>query len=478
MKITYMLSPTTPYITHSQASNILSENLKRDERLDVSFNLSILSLSMRILSEKNALMEIMGDSTVETVYKKPQLAQNFLRILGGLFSNNEEFFQQVNYTIKTEIVLMTCWTIHSIPLIAYLLNSGRRIVMGGSFCNSYPTEFIRSILKEAGAQNLENLVVVRGYAGVNTDIHKIIIDWKDVDLPETDFRDMWISNGDHIKDYLNLLSRCRGVDNTYYSVTFNNNCWYNKCKFCKLRDKKQPDFIVNVSVEELYENMIQNIQSYKSNNILINDNYFVFTDKNKAILKRLRKDGYKVQVLSGIISFNSERYLKDVNEYIDEVAIGMESTLDFSLDYITKGYTWNDIKRSMNNMIKHLDKDKSIRYLAIIDLVCKDQEDIIQNYQNMLTMRDTLSGFNRIAFSFTPLQLFPSVGMVEDTDFLKVKDGQVSGMWYVYKYLERRGIEVNVAPYLMMPFERYDINGDLLLSDFEYVSSEVMNGIL
>ena len=48
MEITYMLSPTTPYIMHNITSNILSENLKRNKRINPSFNLSILSLTMKI----------------------------------------------------------------------------------------------------------------------------------------------------------------------------------------------------------------------------------------------------------------------------------------------------------------------------------------------------------------------------------------------------------------------------------------------
>lgn len=477
MKLTYMLSPTTPYITHSQASNILSENLKRDERIDITFNLSILSLNMRILKEKNILIENMEDNPFETVYKKPQMSQNFLRILGGMCSNTKEFLSHVDSTIKTDIVLITCWTIHSIPLIAYLLNSGRKVVMGGSFCNAYPTDFIRSLVPES---NIENLVIVRGYVGVETDLYKIITDWKDVEIPKTDYVDMWTANGDHMKGYLNLLSKCRGLDNTFYSVTFNNNCWYNKCKFCKLRDEKQPDFIRNIDVDSLYENLIINLKSYKSKNILINDNYFIFNDKNKTILQRLRRDGYKIQVLSGIISFNSKSYLEDINEYVDGVSCGLESTVDFSLDYITKGYRWDDIKRSMENMNKYLDRDKNIRYLAIFDLVSKDQRDIVQNYTNMLSMRNTLYdyGFEKVGFSATPLQLFPSVGLIEDTDHLKIRNSNnVSGMWYAYNYLSKFDLEANMSFDHMMPFERYDINGNLLLSDFEYVSSEVMNGI-
>jgi len=89
------------------------------------------------------------------------------------------------------------------------------------------------------------------------------------------------------------------------------------------------------------------------------------------------------------------------------------------------------------------------------------------------------SGFDRITFSFTPLQLFPSVGMMKNTEYLKMKNSEsVSGMWHVYNQLQKLGVEVNLSENLMMPFERYDAEGKLLLSDFEYISSDTIKNIL
>lgn len=472
MKVTYMLSPTTPYIMHTQASNILSSNLKRDDRIEAFFNLSILSLNMGILKDRNHLIEKMGDHPLEIFLKKS--SPNFLRILGAIHSNKNGFFDRVLSTIKTDIVMVTCWNIYSIPFIKFLLENGKRVVMGGSFCNSYSIEFIRSIIDH------KNLVIVKGYVGMDTDLYKIVNDWRDIEILSNDYTDMWCARNDHIKDYLNLLSKCRGLDNTYYSITFNNNCWYNKCKFCKLREGKEPNFIEHMEVEQLYDNIVKNLKSYKSKNVLVNDNYFVFNDQNKQVLKKLRRDGYKIYVLSGIISFNNKKYLEDINEYVDEIGIGLESANDFSLNYITKGYNWNDIKRSIGEMSVYLNRDKNIRYLVIADLVCEDQRGIIQNYKNMAIMKDMLhnNGFERVVFSFTPLQLFPSVGMVKETEYLKIRNKDVSGMWYVYNYLEKIGVEINVPENIMMPFERYDINGNLLLSDFEYISEDLMNKIV
>ena len=480
MKVTYMLSPTTPYVTHTQASNILSENLKRDQRIDPSFNMSILSLTMKILNEKNKVVERIEDGPLKYLCSKPQFTTNFLRILGGLYSNSNEFFRSVISTIKTDLVLITCWTIHSIPLIVFLLNNGKRVVMGGSLCNSYPIDVIRSLLKEAGTTSLKNIIIVKGYVGVQTDLYKIITDWKDIEIPEHDYTDMWCGSGDYIKKYLNLLTKCRDTDNTYYSATFNNNCWYNKCKFCKLREKNQPNFIREIDIDALYENIVENLITYRAKILLVNDNYFTFSEKNKAILKRLRKSGYKIKVLSGIISFMSESYLNDINHYVDEVGVGLESTSDFSLDYIIKGYKWSDIKLSVENMKKYLDRDKVIRYLVIVDLVTKNQNDIVQNYKNMAVMKNRLIeyGFEKIQFSLTPLQIFPSVGIAENTKYLKMKSSKsVSGMWYVYNRLRKAGVEVNLSEKLMMPFERYDTDGNLLLSDFEYISNDLIKNL-
>ena len=466
MELTYMLSPTSPYVMHTQASNILSDNLQRDNRIDVDFNLGILTLQMEITKQKDRIINEMGNSPVEKFLKKS--TPNFLKLLGGAIASGN--FDIILKTIKTEIVLVTCWNIYSIPFIKFMLNNGKRVVMGGSFCNSYDIDFIRTIVDS------ENLIIVSGYVETNTDLYKIILDWKDTKIPNTDCINMWTAKNDYIKKHLKILSNVRRSDNTYYSITFNNNCWYNKCKFCKIREEKVPDFICAIEAERLYENIIENLNTYNTRKLLINDNYFLFTDKNKYVMRNLRKNGIIIYVLSGILSFNSKEYLKNINEYVDEVGMGLECANDFSLSYVNKGYTWEDIKRSIENMNRYLSKDKDIRYLSITDLVCKDKENIIENYRNLVVMKDMLNGygFENINFSFTPLQIFPSVGIAEETPFLKVKDTEnPSGMWYVYNYLKQFGLNIDVPKDLMMPFERYDINGNLLLSDFEYIGNEM-----
>jgi hypothetical protein len=471
-----MLSPTTPYIMHNITSNILSENLKRDYRINPSFNLSILSLTIEINRENERILESIDDpkNSIEVFCKNSP--SNLARILGAIESVKTGFFEKILPSIKTEIVLVTCWNIYSVPFIKFLLSNGKRVVMGGSFCNSYETDFIRSLVGEN-----ENLIIVKGFVDIETDIYKIITDWKDVDIKLNNFSSMWVATEDHMKKYINLIHKCRNIQSAYYSITFNNNCWYNKCKFCKLRDKTLPDFIQDADEDLLYENILRNLQEYKTKNLLINDNYFIFNKKNKKIFSKLRKDGISIYILSGIKSFNSKEYLKNFNEYVDEVGIGLESTTDFSLDYIIKGYGWEDIKESISNMSKYLDRDKKIRYLYIIDLVSRDKKDILERYQNMVTMKETLNGhgFNKIEFSPTPLQIFPEVGMIKNDKYINIKDNysnSSSGMWHIYNYFKNNfDVEINVPLNLMMPFERFDINGNLLYSDFEYIDVDIMN---
>lgn len=479
-----MLTPTTTYIVHTQASGILAENLLNDTRLNVTFDVGILAFNFNIVREKNRIIKEIGDNPRNSfeVYCQNS-SQNLLRAIASSQSNSVDFIEASIKLIKTELVLVTTWTIYNLPYVKYLLDHGKRVAMGGSFCNAYTIERIRKVLKNMGStdEQLKNLIIVRGYIGAKTDVYKILKDWKDIEIPNGDFKDRWESTGDYMKNYLKLIRKARGVDQTYYSVTFDNNCWYNKCKFCKLRDEVQPDFIEEVSAQKVYENISQNMREYGSTNLVLYDFYFLFTDKNKEILTKLRKDGIRVFVLSGIIKLKDKRYLENVNKYVDGLSVGLESTTDFSLSYINKGYGWKEIQESMEQMKLYLDKDKVVRYLTIIDLIMKDKQEILDKYNNLVEMGDRLNsyGFDNVGFSSTSLQMFPDVAIIKNTDHLKLlqdnRNNTSSGLWYIYNYLEEHfGITNNVVTEMMMPFERYDIDGKLLKSDFEYIDIDLI----
>jgi hypothetical protein len=482
-----MLTPTTTYIVHTQASSIMSENLLKDDRINVDFNVGILSFNFNIVKERDRVIQEIGDNpkTSFEVYCQKN-KQNLLRAIASSQSNSIGFIEESIKTIKTEIVLVTTWTIYNLPYVKYLLDYGKRVAIGGSFCNAYTTERIRSILKNMGSteQQLKNLIIVRGYIGSKTDIYKIIKDWKDLDIPNYDFLDRWDSTEDYMKKYLKLVDKARGVTQTYYSVTFDNNCWYNKCKFCKIRNEVQPDFIKEMDAQQVYENVAQNMREYGSTNIVLYDFYFLFTEKNKEIFSKLRKDGFKIFVLSGIIKLKDREYLENINRFVDGMSIGLESTTDFSLKYINKGYGWADIQKSIDQIRKYLDRDKGIRYLTIVDLVMKDKEEILEKYANIVEMGDRLGeyGFTEVGFSSTSLQMFPDVAIVQDTDNLKIlKDNNEdtsSGLWYIYNYLDKHfNIKNDVVTEMMMPFERYDNDRNLLKSDFEYIDVELVKRI-
>lgn len=479
MDLTYMLTPTTTYIVHTQASSIMAENLMNDSRLNVRFNVDILTFNFNIVKEKNRIIEEIGDNPRNAFEVYCQNSrQNLLRAIASSQSNSVEFIESSIKNIKTELVLVTTWTIYNLPYVKYLLDHGKRVAMGGSFCNAYSIDRIRDVLKNMGSteEQLKNLIIVKGYIGSKTDIYKIIKDWKDIEIPNYDFLDRWESTGDYMKKYLELVKRARGGMPTYYSVTFDNNCWYNKCKFCKIRDKVQPDFIKETSAQQVYENIAQNMREYGSTHMVLYDFYFLFTEKNKEILSKLRKDGFRIFVLSGIIKLMDQRYLENVNRYVDGLSVGLESTTDFSLNYINKGYGWKEIQESMEQMRKYLDKDKIVRYLTILDLIMKDKQEIIDKYDNLVEMGDRLTGygFESVGFSATSLQMFPDVAIIKNTNHLKIlkdnKNSTSSGVWYVYDYLGKHfGIKNDVVADMMMPFERYDIDGNLLKSDFEYI---------
>lgn len=478
MNVTYLLSPTSNYIIHTNASNVLSENLLRDDRIEVYFNRTLITLVENGIKLKEKVKSLLSDrgSSISVFCKYSNTIERTYSLLCSFY-----FFDRIESTIKTDTVLITCWNLFSLPFVKYLLNRGYKVVIGGVLCNSYPIDFIRNLLKKIGTINLENLAIVKGYVDLTTDLYSIIKNGKDVVIEKNDFSTIWECEKDYIKKTLNIVKKYR-KNPTWYTVVFNNQCWYNKCTFCNVHSSPEIDFIGNISSEKLYRSISKNMKQYGTNFLFVNDPYFVFTDKTRKLFSKLRKNGKKIAIQTGVNLLKNKEYLNDVNEYIDEIRIGLESCSDFSLQYINKGYKWIDVKESMSQMIKYLRKDIALRYLYIIDLVSADRTDIIRNYTKISILKKIFfeNGFEDFLYFPRNLHLFPDVRMAKKTKFLEIcdsDDNRLSGIWKIYRFLDVF-IDIKIPEEIVLPYKRFDMDGNVLPSDYHIINSSLMKEIV
>ena len=477
MKLTYMLSPTTSYIIHTAASNVLSENLINDKRIDVKFDYTITTIFSNVKKMKEqGLVSFSNDTSPVSTFCKE--SASIERTYSVLKSYSTGFFERVVNNIETTIVLVTCWNSFSLPFIKTLLENDKKVVIGGVLCNSYSYEHIRSSLVSIGVKNdlLENLIIVKGYVDLTTDLYKIITDWKDTIITQNDFSTIWKCKSDYIKNRLAVVKKFR-FRPFWYTVVFDNGCWYKKCTFCNIDRIKQINFIKDISVDDLYNNLILNLKQYRTNNLFINDPYFTFDDKKRELLKRLRESNIEIAILTGISLLRNKAYLNDIKEYITELRIGLESCSDFALSYINKGYNWSDILESINLTTTTLPPSITVRYLYIMDLAENSRESVLQNYNRLISVRDIFRdrGFD---FYFFPrnLHMFKDIDIEKTTKYIRLSDNStnVSGIWRIYNFLESHGFEINVPKDIVLPYERYDDSGDILPSDYDIITDNMM----
>jgi hypothetical protein len=85
-----------------------------------------------------------------------------------------------------------------------------------------------------------------------------------------------------------------------------------------------------------------------------------------------------------------------MNNYRFTMVLGLESCSDFALTSVSKGYTYEQIKSAFDNTYQNLSRDQALVVNTIVDLPHQNVEDIKQNYDRLLTIRNLLSEFRKV----------------------------------------------------------------------------------
>ncbi len=502
MKLTYIYPPLFKGF-HPMATRLITENLLRNKDLQVEFSdIPVRTYSSRIANE--IYSRLMGKAGVRfSDNERLFLEQQFtVYIIFYVLMSHGYFDEHLPLDIDSDYAVVTIINYCDLILVRRLLDAKKKVVVGGPLVNiGLSAPFIRKILEKMGVDGkalTDNLIVVSGNIDLSTDLHQIMRSWHDTTITKNDHGSIF----DCERDFLHQFYDGSHVIPVHFG--FNNRCWYGRCKFCTYKKLPVMDFISGIEESKII-NYFHNIMAkFQSNQLRFVDSYFNTTSPRiQRILSEIQD--YYITVYSGIRFLNNRNYIDFVNKNVDCLLIGLESTSDFSLNYINKGYTCEDIEKAVDNMVKHMDRKVFLELSVIMDLPCRDEDDVKVNYRRIAGIQDRLldEGFN-VGIHLNIL------GVIPNQELLHVGDGLLkrgmepgdmkrsTGKNYMVSLLKEAGMEnQSLLPnnellldednqhglqygYISydVPVLRYDINGKLLPSDLHLIEKDVMEHIL
>ena len=502
MDVTYIYPPLfKPF--YPMATRIITENLLRNDKLDVTFSdMPVRPFASHI--DTDLYDEILSRA-------ESQCSPNVLSFLEQKYMVNNIFyvFMAQGYfdpyiltDPDTEVNILTCLNFCDLLILKHLLESGKRVVLGGPLINiGLSPSFIREFMRRMGvhpSKLADNLIIVSGNIDLTTDLYQIILDWKDAAIVHNDYGTVYDCERDFLKDLY------KGADDAPVHLGFNNHCWYGKCKFCTYRGLPKMDFLEGQEVNRVADSIHHLINGFGSDHIRFIDSYFRSgSTRVQEILEQIKD--YHITIYTGITLLKKSDYIAFLNRYVNCLLIGLESTSDFSLRQVDKGYTMEEIDMAVDNIIRYMSRDIFLEISLILDLPARDAADVRANYQRIarLKARLTREGF-RVAFHMNILSVFPNLELLyTDAGLLRPSTDPsemryATGKNYIIDILRQCGMdrplqlpsnciirdEDNahnlVYGYISsdVPVVRRDVDGHVLPSDLELMDEAVMKEIL
>ena len=502
MDVTYIYPPLfKPF--YPMATRIITENLLRNDKLDVTFSdMPVRPFASHI--DTDLYDEILARAI-------DRFSPNVMSFLNQKYMVNNIFYVFMAqgyfdpYILKdtdTEINILTCLNFCDLLILKHLLDSGKRVVLGGPLINiGLSPPFIREFMRRMGvhpSKLMDNLIIVSGNIDLTTDLYEIISDWKDAVITENNYGTVYDCRRDFLKELYTETNE------TPVHIGFNNHCWYGKCKFCTYRELPRMDFLEKQEVNRVSGAIRDLMKGFGSDRIRFIDSYFRSGSAQvQEILERIKD--FHITIYTGITLLKKRDYIEFLNRYVNCLLIGLESTSDFSLRQVDKGYAMKDIDIAVDNIIQYMSRDIFLEISLILDLPAKDAEDVKTNYRRIARLKARLEneGF-RVAFHMNILSVFPNLELLyTDAGLLRPSTdpsemAHATGKNYLIDMLRKCGMdrplqlpsnciirdEANthnlVYGYISsdVPIVRYDVDGHILPSDLELVDEPVMKEIL
>jgi len=501
MKITYIYPPLFKGF-YPMATRMITENLLRDKNLSVDFSdIPIRTYASNIHQEIFDRIISKAASTLSPNAVAFLEQKYLLYNLFYVFMAHGYYDPYLLEDFDTRYVVVTVINFCDLLMVRHLLNTKKKVIIGGPLITiGLSPAFIRQFLCNMGVHQSKlssNLIIVSGNIDLKTDLYGIIRDWKDAAITENDYGTTFECERDFLTEYYD------GQSQIPVHLGFSNRCWYGKCKFCTYRELPPMDFLKTAGDTKVIEYIRKMMNALGSTHIRFIDSYFHTT--SPAVQNILRQiSDYDITIYTGITLLKSKPYIEFINDYVNCLLIGLESTSDFSLDYIDKGYTYEDIKEAINNIINYLDRKIFLEISLIMDLPSRDGRDIENNYRKISEIKERLisEGF-KVGFHLNILSVFPNLELLYPEDGLLRRSNNLADMGcstgksYLISLLRQSGMDnppqlpsgsVLVdehTPGLQygyvssdVPIVRYDIDGNVLPSDLTLIDEEIMRRIL
>ena len=502
MKVAYVYPPLfKPF--YPMATRIMTENLLRNKNLCVQF--SHIPVETYDSNEDKVLYDGIMEKAVS------RFSPNVISFLEQKYMVYNVFYvfmahgyydAFIQEDFEAEHIIFTCINFCDLLIVRNLLENGKKVILGGPLVNiGLSPGFFRQFLFNMGVEKSslrDNLIIISGNVDLTTDLYQIIKNWKDDRIIENDYRSVYECRRDF------LTPHYQGKAEIPVHLGFNNWCWYGKCKFCTYKELPRMDFLKDLEVQSAVEAIHGIMQGFNSRHIRFIDSYYrPHSPVVQEILQQISE--YHITIFTGITLLKDKKYIEFINKYVNCLLIGLESTSDFTLEHVTKGYLYRDIEQAVENIIQYLDRSIFLEISVILDLPYRDADDIRDNYRRIAILKDRLdeAGF-RVAVHMNILSVFPNLELLYTEDAMLKRSfdsndmASSTGKNYLIHVLKESGmnqpsqlpsgtvlLDENNAYGLRygyissnVPVVRHDVNGKILLSDLEIMEEDVMKRIL
>ncbi len=485
------------------ATRIITENLLRNKNLEVDFSdipvaTYVSNTADRLYDEIMSNVALRSPPNVVSFLNQKYMVYNIFYV----FMAQGYFDEYILIDPDTEYNILTCLNFCDLLVLKHLLQNNKKVLLGGPLINiGLSPSFIRKFMKLMGvhpSKLIENLIIVSGNIDLTTALYEIIRNWEDTAIINNDYGTVYECERDFLKD----LYESSGAIPVH--LGFSNHCWYGKCKFCTYRELPKMNFLAGQKTRTVADSIHSLMNTFGSDHIRFIDSYFRSNSTQvQEILEQIK--GYHITVYTGITLLKDKKYIEFLNRYVNCLLIGLESTSDFSLHQVDKGYTGRDIEIAVDNIIKYMNKDIFLEISIILDLPCRDTEDVKTNYRKIAELKERLTneGFN-VAFHMNILSVFPNLELLHTKEgLLRSSDNQSdmdisTGKNYIINILRKCGMDRPLqlpSNYVLrddknahnllygyissnVPIVRHAVNGNVLPSDLELMDETVMKKIL
>jgi len=502
MKVAYVYPPLfKPF--YPMATRIMTENLLRNKNLEVQFS------HIPVETYASNRDKVLYDGIMEKAVSR--FSPNVISFLEQKYMVYNVFYvfmahgyydAFIQEDFEAEHIIFTCINFCDLLIVRNLLENGKKVILGGPLVNiGLSPVFFRQFLFNMGVEKSslrDNLIIISGNVDLTTDLYQIIKNWKDDRIIENDYRSVYECRRDF------LTPHYQGKAEIPVHLGFNNWCWYGKCKFCTYKELPRMDFLKDLEVQSAVEAIHGIMQGFNSRHIRFIDSYYrPHSPVVQEILQQISE--YHITIFTGITLLKDKKYIEFINKYVNCLLIGLESTSDFTLEHVTKGYLYRDIEQAVENIIQYLDRSIFLEISVILDLPYRDADDIRDNYRRIAILKDRLdeAGF-RVAVHMNILSVFPNLELLYTEDAMLKRSfdsndmASSTGKNYLIHVLKQSGmnqpsqlpsgtvlLDENNAYGLRygyissnVPVVRHDVNGKILLSDLEIMEEDVMKRIL